>query len=277
RANEIIKAQNPDKPMFLYLPFQNVHSPLEAPKEYIDKYSFISDKKRRIHAAKVDYVDKAIGNITKALKGTGLWDDTILIFSTDNGGIHLYGGYNWPLRGEKTTLWEGGVRGVAFVSGGRVPQKGVVRKELLHVTDWYPTLIHLAGGSVYKENPIDGFDVWKTIANGDPSPRTEILHNIDIKPSDGSGTTVYEGIALRMRDMKLMLKFESIIDVALYNISADPTEHVDLSRQLPDTVQLMKSRVQDYMKTLVPPLNKPYDPKAYETAKKNGAWSPWQL
>ena len=68
-----------------------------------------------------------------------------MIVSTDNGGIPSSGGYNWPLRGYKGNLWEGGVRGVGFVHGKMLQRTGVKCKELLHVTDWYPTLLYLAG------------------------------------------------------------------------------------------------------------------------------------
>ena len=74
-----------------------------------------------------------------------LWDNTLLIVTTDNGGAPDDGGYNWPLRGEKGSLWEGGVRGVGFVHGKMLQRTGVTCKELFHVTDWYPTLLHLAG------------------------------------------------------------------------------------------------------------------------------------
>ena len=76
---------------------------------------------------------------------SSLWEDTLMIVTTDNGGIPHAGGYNWPLRGHKGSLWEGGLRGVGFVHGKMLQKTGVKCKELLHVTDWYPTLLYLTG------------------------------------------------------------------------------------------------------------------------------------
>ena len=87
----------------------------------------------------------------------------VFIFE-DNGGEPKFGGSNWPLRGVKHELWEGGIRGVAFVSGPVIPHqvRGTVNHQLMHISDWFPTLLHLAGSDV-SDDTLDGFNVWHAI------------------------------------------------------------------------------------------------------------------
>jgi arylsulfatase A-like enzyme len=185
-ADRVIRAHNASAPLFLYVAFQNVHNPYEAPPVGLVNvskvYANISDADRRVYGGMVTALDMAVANVTRSLQAAGLWDDTVLVFTTDNGGIGP--GNNYPLRGTKVYNWEGGVRGVAFVRGtnsalARVPAN-VVREGLLHSTDWFATLCGLARIQPATAFPLDGFDVWPVIASGAPSPRTSIIHNAPV-------------------------------------------------------------------------------------------------
>eukprot|EP00494_Astrolonche_serrata_P030097 UN30364 len=133
---------------------------------------------RKMKAAMVTAMDDQIGRMVETLKDNGKLDNTVIIFSTDNGGPKGSSS-NYPLRGTKGSLYEGGVRGLGFIYSATLQPS--VRTELMHVTDWYPTLTHLAGG--YQGNlegtVVDGYDQTDMIWNNRPSSRTEIVHNLD--------------------------------------------------------------------------------------------------
>ncbi|KAM9350107.1 arylsulfatase I-like [Symphorus nematophorus] len=180
RARKILESHDPtDRPLFLLLSLQAVHTPLQTPKSYIYPYRDMANVARRKFAAMVSTVDEAVRNVTYALRKYGYYRNSVIIYSTDNGAQPFTGGSNWPLRGRKGTYWEGGVRGVAFVHSPLLRRRRRVSNALLHITDWFPTLVGLAGGNISQSHGLDGFDVWPTISEGKESPRQEILHNID--------------------------------------------------------------------------------------------------
>ncbi|RUS90319.1 hypothetical protein EGW08_001917, partial [Elysia chlorotica] len=191
RAVRIIEDHNVSQPLFLYLPFQAVHSGngdevhLQAPNSYIDKFSYIENKDRRTYAAMVSALDDAVGDVYDTLNRRGMLANSIIVFTTDNGGPA--NGYdnnaanNFPLRGLKNSLWEGGVRGVGLVHSPLLSRQGYVSNQMLHVCDWLPTLVSAAGGrSLLDETaPLDGVDAWAMLSHDGPPVRSEMLHNID--------------------------------------------------------------------------------------------------
>lgn len=179
RARRILQTHDPRRPLFLLLSLQAVHTPLVSPRSYLLPYRGVSSVERRKFLAMVSTVDEAVRNVTYALRRHGFYKNSVLIYSTDNGAQPFTGGSNWPLRGRKGTYWEGGIRGVGFVHSPLIKRRRRVSTDLLHITDWFPTLVRLAGGDPHQSAGLDGFDVWPTISEGKPSPRTEILHNID--------------------------------------------------------------------------------------------------
>lgn len=133
-----------------------------------------------------------MGRLVELLKTNKMWEDTLLFTLTDNGGMTYWAeqwpasaSSNFPLRGGKTTLFEGGVRAVAFVNGGALPAaaRGTQRAQLLHAVDILPTLAGFAGVPLLGSGaPLDGLDAWAVIAEGAPINRTELPLNIGVNP-----------------------------------------------------------------------------------------------
>lgn len=114
--------------------------------------SHISDYNRRRFAAMMWHMDAAVGNVVQALDKRNILNDTIIVFSTDNGGpaegFNINAASNWPLRGVKNTLWEGGVRGAALLWSPKLTNRQRLASQTMHIVDWLPTLYSAAGGNV---------------------------------------------------------------------------------------------------------------------------------
>ena len=190
----------------MYLAYQAVHSPDQVPQHYIDPYNAtIPDAKRRTFAGMLSALDEGVGNVTRALDAAGLTNSTLILFIADNGGPiactdgpcgDATGSSNWPLRGGKHTLWEGGVRVTAVASGPMVHgPHGTNETGLMHHVDWLPTLLEAAGITDYTPAPgfeLHGVSQWQTLTRGSRSPRADVLTNID-PAQPVTGTSIAPG------------------------------------------------------------------------------------
>ncbi|CBY30794.1 unnamed protein product [Oikopleura dioica] len=139
---------DPETPLFEFLSFQEVHGPLQ----WLSEYSTLFKEKdwthyRKMLSRKIVIVDHFIGEVVKKLKEKGFWKDTILVITSDNGGQTREGASNWPLRGRKGDVFEGGIRSRAFIHSPKLPNslKGSSFPHVFHVTDWFPTLLRFSG------------------------------------------------------------------------------------------------------------------------------------
>jgi len=262
-ACKVIETGDKSKPLFLYLPFNGVHSPFQAPDSYLKPYAHLKGNRQKL-AGMLAAVDEAIGQIEQALKQAGMLENTLIIFSSDNGGPPP--GDNTPLRDFKGTIYEGGTRAAAFATWpGRIPADKRVTQPM-HMVDWYPTLIKLAGGSLEQKLPIDGLDVWPMLTKGAAAPHDAILSVSTQGPARA---------AVRMGDWKLMVSGNADADtgeddgakkakkkgkaaagkyepVALYNLADDPSESKNLADAQPERVKAMRTRLAELLKDAVP-------------------------
>jgi arylsulfatase A-like enzyme len=243
-AVKLIEAHDPAKPLFMYLAFNAVHTPYQAPQAYLDRYKSIADPSRRAYAASATAMDEEVGRVVDALAAKKMLDNTLIVFQSDNGGTRdaMFAGAmtdmskvvlpadNGPYRGGKGTLYEGGTRVAAFASWPGHIKPGNV-EGTIHTVDLYPTLVNLAGGTLGKNKPLDGMDVWTTISEGAPSPRNEVVYNIEPFRA-----------ALREGDWKLVWKTTLPQSVELFNLGDDPSETKNLAAENPGKVEELQKR-----------------------------------
>ncbi|XP_008216017.2 arylsulfatase B [Nasonia vitripennis] len=191
QAEAVIKNHDRKKPLFLQLAHVAAHAsenrdPIEVRNmtEVNDTLSYIPDINRRKYAGVVTAMDDSVGRVVKALKDANMLSNSIIIFMSDNGSPTAEAPYtnygsNYPLRGIKATVFEGGVRVPACVFSPRLKDRFRVSDELFHITDWFPTLYKLAGGDLSKIQDLDGVDQWSSISGSQKSNRESLLVNID--------------------------------------------------------------------------------------------------
>jgi arylsulfatase A-like enzyme len=255
-AVKLIDAHDSAVPLYLYLTFNAPHTPYQAPQAYLDQYKNIVDPSRRAYAASITALDDQIGRVLAALEQKGMRGNTIIFFQSDNGGTRnaMFAGEgdmskvvipcdNGPYREGKGMLYEGGTRVPALANWPGHIKPGTVIDGMMHVVDTYPTLLGLAGGKSDKNKPLDGLDMWPTLSEGKPSPRTEVIYNIEPFRA-----------GVREGDWKLIWRTPLPAAVELYNIPEDPSEKNNLASQNPDKVAELQKRANELAAVQVKPI-----------------------
>lgn len=241
------------KPWFVYVPFTAVHIPVDAPEEFKAIYRDAQldpdpkkNESRQRYGAYISQMDAKVGEFIKLLDETGQRENTLVVFTSDNGGLEKGGNAyignvpptpalssNLPLRGQKNELHEGGIRVPAFVHW---PGKLTPRKisAPLHAADWTPTLTKLAGWKAKADPKFDGLDIWPILTGetSTPAPRSIYI------PHPG-------GNALLDGEWKLIVHVGKRANRAaeLYHITEDPYEEHDLAAEQPERVSALEAKL----------------------------------
>jgi arylsulfatase A-like enzyme len=232
------------KPFFLYLAYNAVHAPKQAPPEDIKKFD-TGDPDRDILMAMLKHLDDGVGDVVESLKKEGVWDNTLLFFLTDNGGAKTMHAVNTPLRAWKQWNYEGGIRTPLIVSwpdrfeGGREIHTPVISLDIL------PTVLEAAEINAPADVIFDGKSILPVLEG-----KKDVLHE-NLFWSEGGRTGEW---AVRSGDWKLVVHKERI---ELFDLEKDISESMDLSSEHPEIVKKLTGRYDRWLDEMAEPLQEP--------------------
>jgi arylsulfatase A-like enzyme len=262
--------RNRDKPFFLYLPHYAVHTPIQAKPSVIDKYKAKQDKgaphHNAVYAALVESVDDSVGRLMKRLEELKLSERTVIVFTSDNGGL-LGSTSNVPLRAGKGSAYEGGVRVPLIVTWPGVTKPGSVNPTPVISADYYPTLLSIAGATP-AAGAVDGVSIVPLLRQSGALARDALYwHYPHYHPG---GATPYG--AVREGDFRLVEFYEDG-RVELYNLKDDIGETKDLATKLPEKAAALRQKLHDWRVRVgaqMPTPNPAHDPDKDLPKKRQG-------
>ncbi|MCC6537920.1 MAG: arylsulfatase [Bryobacterales bacterium] len=243
-----IEKRNKQKPLFLYVPFNAPHTPLQAPKETEATYAAaIADPKRRTFAAMVTELDTQVGRILDALDREKMAGNTIVLFFSDNGGPTGSGAKNYPLRGAKGSTWEGGMRVPALLRYPGVLAEGLRLPQVMTAMDVLPTLAGAAGISPAGGKLLDGKNLWPALKARRADAREDLFFAVD--SAQRTHYAVYSGEWKLVREEPSPGKPNGApATVALFHIAGDPRETKDLAAANAPVVQALTAKLDEWKK-----------------------------
>lgn len=256
-----------DQPFFLYFAHYAVHTPLQAKKDLTQKYQAKpkSNHKNPVYAAMIQSVDEAVGQVLDVLDELDLTERTVVIFTSDNGGLSSLPRIdgptdNTPLRGGKGHAYEGGIRVPWIVRWPGVTRPGVTSDVPISTFDIFPTVLAAAGVDLPKERAVDGLDLRPVLAAEKSLDRDTLFWHY---PHYGNDLRRPYSI-VRQGDWKLIRRYDTQTH-ELYNLANDLAEKHDLAGELPAKANELEQRLSEHLKAVGAKLPKPnpeYDPSA---------------
>ncbi len=259
-AVKFIRASR-ERPFFLYFPHYGVHTPLEAKKEIVAKYEKIPEAQRQgktTYAAMVESVDESVGRVMATLKELGLEQNTIVIFTSDNGGFYNATS-NAPLRANKGAYYEGGIRVPLIVKWPGVAQPGRVSAEPVTSTDLYPTCLAAAGLPLRPNQHRDGLNLQSVLSSGAALGRPALFWHF---PHYNDHPSSVPSSVIRKGPWKLIETFDPE-GVELYNLADDLSETRNQIDTQPVVAAELRRELEAWRRSvgaeMMPP-NPDYDP-----------------
>ncbi|MDF7825389.1 sulfatase-like hydrolase/transferase [Pontiellaceae bacterium B12227] len=239
----IKQAADKDQPFFLYLAYNAPHTPMEAKADDMATHAHIANEQRRTVAGMMVAVDRGVGMVADALKETGQFNNTLIIFLADNGGRADKGSSNQPLRGVKGDTFEGGFRVPMFWHWpGKIPAQKYDHP--VSALDFYPTLAALAGAKIPADKELDGKDILKAIQAGADCRNGDMIYSLRHR-------NTFSDISARRGDWKVVRYANQ--PWRLFNITDDPGETKDLAAQNPERVTEMVKQAKAWSRTHTEP------------------------
>jgi len=227
--------QDSSNPFLMYLAYNAPHSPIQHPPVYSGLNDYPEVTNRSVYAEMVTHMDAGIGRIIERLRQRDMLENTIVIFSSDNGGAPPLGGDNGDLRGGKRQSYEGGMRVPALIRWDGQIESGAVLEQPVAVHDWLPTLLEAVGGDANAVVDAYGQSMWAAIGDGQQVDKKTVVmgavgnlgviewpYKLVSVENEDAGTTSYE----------------------LFNVVQDPSEQSDLKDQMPELTQRLIAQIE---------------------------------
>jgi arylsulfatase A-like enzyme len=289
--------ENRDRPFLAYLSFYSVHTPLMAPRKLVDKYKSKAERLKlgeveqfmpeeqalpikqarrarsvqahAVYAAMVESMDSAVGKVLDKIDELGIADRTVVMMTSDNGGLSTSEGSptsNLPLRGGKGWLYEGGIREPFVIRWPGVAKPGSTNATPVISTDFYPTMLDMAGLDAKPQQHLDGVSLTGALQGKETAERDLFWHYPHYSNQGG-----FPGAAIRRGDWKLVERFEDG-RVHLFNLKDDLGERSDIAKKHPDRVAAMRERLHRWYEEVDAKFlrAKPDGPEPWRPAKAGG-------